>query len=333
MAEKEEEVTSDVFVMEEVQEGIAEDESMEDDEDEEKVSIKAEKKAKALDKMNDVDPEEILKNYYETFTKEEKVWYRCKFCADWKTDYNSTMRDHVNSKHMRIMLKCTHCEFETLRFKTLNFHRRSKHNLSAMCCPQDKCTFKTILVERLRDHLIKKHEMERELAKESVAIMLVEGGEGVTCNLDDDLVKGCGKPKRMKSTRTSWASGWKNKAAPQRKTDEERQYRIIVNDQGEKTGVQCLYCDFATRLPSNMPGHINAKHLNKHIKCPECTFSTYYPKNLACHMKKLHGRSTRQCYFPNCKFRFFQDEKMHIHLMEKHNCVYDQVKNAIYIDV
>ena len=114
MAEKEEEVTSDVFVMEEVQEGIAEDESMEEDEDEEKVSLKAEKKAKALDKMNDVDPEEILKNYYETFTKEEKVWYRCKFCADWKTDYNSTMRDHVNSKHMRIMLKVnavTRCYF------------------------------------------------------------------------------------------------------------------------------------------------------------------------------------------------------------------------------
>lgn len=111
------------------------------------------------------------------------------------------------------IFQCTHCEFETLRFKTLNFHRRSKHNLSAMCCPQDKCTFKTILVERLRDHLIKKHEMERELAKESVAIMLVEGGEGVTCNLDDDLVKGCGKPKRMKTTRTTWPKGWKNTAS------------------------------------------------------------------------------------------------------------------------
>ena len=39
----------------------------------------------------------------------------CKHCANWKTDHNSTMRDHVNAKHMRMMLKCTHCVFETLR--------------------------------------------------------------------------------------------------------------------------------------------------------------------------------------------------------------------------
>lgn len=109
MAEKEEEVTS-VFIMEEeegdFEEETVEDEVMESMEDAEKIATsQAAKKAKALDKMNDVDPEEILKNYYETFTKEEKVWYRCKFCSDWKTDYNSTMRDHVNSKHMRIMLK------------------------------------------------------------------------------------------------------------------------------------------------------------------------------------------------------------------------------------
>ena len=29
----------------------------------------------------------------------------------------------------------------------------------------------------------------------------------------------------------------------------------------------------------------------------------------------------------------FQDDKMHVHLMEKHNCVYDEVRNAIIVDM
>ena len=79
-----------------------------------------------------------------------------------------------------------------------------------------------------------------------------------------------------------------------------------MDEAGNRTGVQCLYCEFTTRLPSNMPGHVNAKHLGKSVKCPECSFTTFYPKNLACHVKKLHGRSTRQCFMERCKFRFFQ---------------------------
>jgi len=290
------------------------------------------------DTQGDIDPEEVLKTYYETYTKEEKTWYSCKHCANWKTDHNSTMRDHVNAKHMRMMLKCTHCVFETLRFKTLNFHRRKFHNLSAMSCPVEGCSYKTILQERLRDHLIRKHGMARESAKATVADILqsqggvMEDGQ-ILCNLDDELQYGSAKPRRMKSTRTSWPSGWKHKDRFPRKTDEERQYRLVLDEAGNRTGVQCLYCEFTTRLPSNMPGHVNAKHLGKSVKCPECSFTTFYPKNLACHVKKLHGRSTRQCFMERCKFRFFQDDKMHVHLMEKHNCVYDEVRNAIIVDM
>ena len=29
----------------------------------------------------------------------------------------------------------------------------------------------------------------------------------------------------------------------------------------------------------------------------------------------------------------FQDDKMHVHLMEKHNCIYDEVRNAIIVDM
>ena len=284
---------------------------------------------------DDVDPEELLKTYYTTHTEDEKIWYSCKTCEKYRTEFNSTMRDHVNSKHMRIMLKCTHCEFETLRFKTLNFHRRSKHNLSAMACVVEKCGFKSILVEKLRDHLVKRHKFEREDAKERIGSMLNEqavDGSVASCNLDEELQMQAGKPRRMKSNKVVWSgTGWKGRG--QRKTDEERQYRILLDEEGKMKGAQCLYCDFVTRLPSNMPGHVNSKHLGKQLKCPECSFSTFYPKNLAVHMKKLHGRNTRKCVVPDCKFRCIQDERMHIHLMEKHNCIYDEVKNAIYIDI
>ena len=41
--------------------------------------------------------------------------------------------------------------------------------MSAMSCPVEGCSFKTILQERLRDHLIRKHGMTRESAKATVA--------------------------------------------------------------------------------------------------------------------------------------------------------------------
>ena len=52
----------------------------------------------------------------------------------------------------------------------------------------------------------------------------MEDGQ-ILCNLDDELQYGSAKPRRMKSTRTSWPSGWKHKDRFPRKTDEERQYR------------------------------------------------------------------------------------------------------------
>ena len=274
--------------------------------------------------MEEVDPEEILKTYYDTHTQDsEQIWYSCKICEGYRTDFNSTMRDHVNSKHMKVMLKCTHCPFETLRFKTLNFHRRSKHNLSAMSCWVEKCNFKTILVERMRDHLVKKHSVDVEEAKKQMAEMLQKQDASLSRDLDEKLTRSSGKPKRIQKLGTRG----------QRKTDEERQYKTIFDDSGKSKGVQCLYCDFTSKLPSNMPGHVNAKHLGKQLRCSECSFSTFYPKNLAVHMKKLHGRSTRKCFLPDCKFRYIQDEKMHIHLVEKHGCTYDEQRNAIFVDL
>ena len=291
---------------------------------------------KSKEVSDDVDPEELLKNYYVTHKKQEKIWFSCKTCKNFETQYNPTMRDHINSKHMRILLKCTHCDFQTLRFKELNLHRRIRHKLSAMSCFIDKCGFKSILVEKLRDHLIKRHKIEREDAKERIANMLNEqasDGSVASCNLDEELHMQIGKLKRNRNMRGRGPGRGPSSGRCQRKTDEERQYRVLVDDDGKMKGAQCLYCDFVTRLPSSMPGHVNSKHLGKQLKCPECSFSTYYPKNLAVHMKKLHGRSTRKCVVPDCKFRCLQDERMHIHLMEKHNCIYDEVKNAIYVDI
>ena len=135
-----------------------------------------------------------------------------------------------------------------------------------------------------------------------------------------------GKTKTVAAPPTKLPNG-------QRKTDEQRQYKSIFDDNGKVLYVQCLYCDFTTKLTSNMPGHLNSKHFNRQIKCEECPFSTYYPKNLAVHMKKLHARVTRRCAVPGCKFRSIEDSRMNNHLVEKHGGMYDTAQNAIFVDI
>ena len=104
------------------------------------------------------DPEEVLKSYYNTHSNSfGDMWYICKTCPTFRTSHNSTMRDHVNCLHLKSLLKCTHCEFETYRFKTLNCHRKQVHDVAAMKCWVEKCNFKTILTDRMIKHGIKKH--------------------------------------------------------------------------------------------------------------------------------------------------------------------------------
>ena len=109
-----------------------------------------------------VDPEEALKSFYTTHANTlGDSWYICKKCPTFKTSHNSTLRDHVNVEHMKISLKCTHCDFETLRFKTLNSHRKQSHGLGAFACWMEKCSFKSILTPKMLDHLMKKHNLSR----------------------------------------------------------------------------------------------------------------------------------------------------------------------------
>merc|ERR1719414_1503986 len=129
---------------------------------------------------------------------------------------------------MKIPLKCTHCDFETLRFKTLNSHRKQYHGLGAFQCWMDKCNFKTVLTPRMLDHLIKKHNLSREEAVSSVETLIAAqpvkqtkqkrkhyGGEA-----SGDGGGGGGTPSQPARPRA------------QRKTDEERQYRIHYNEEG-----------------------------------------------------------------------------------------------------
>ena len=56
--------------------------------------------------------ENVFKQFYDTHTNSlGDTWYSCNRCASYKTEFNSTMRDHVNSKHLKIALKCTHVSF------------------------------------------------------------------------------------------------------------------------------------------------------------------------------------------------------------------------------
>lgn len=278
---------------------------------------------------DDVDPEEMLKAYYTTHSNTlGDSWFICKKCPTFKTSHNSTLRDHINVEHMKIPLRCTHCDFETFRFKTLNSHRKQHHGLNAFACWMDRCNFKTILTPRMLDHLVKKHELSKEEAIRSVETLIAA----------QPTTSGSSTKKRGHNFAKGVSPGYVGKDGlvrprAQRKTDEERQYRIHYNEDGKVGCYQCLYCEFTTKMSQNIPGHVNAKHLGKQIKCEECSFSTYYPKNLAVHMKKLHGKTGRVCAVPGCKFKAIQDERMNNHLMEKHGGRYDDEKNTIFVDL
>jgi len=277
--------------------------------------------------MELVDPEEMLKAYYTTHSNTlGDSWFICKKCPTFKTSHNSTLRDHINVEHMKIPLRCTHCDFETLRFKTLNSHRKSHHGLGAFVCYMDKCNFKTILTPRMTDHLVKKHELSVDDAINAVNTLIAS----------QPATSGVAKPRRRNEHLGGIGEGSpvkEFKPRAQRKTDEERQYRIHYNEDGRVGCYQCLYCEFTTKMSQNISGHVNAKHLGKQIKCEECSFSTYYPKNLAVHYKKLHHKTGRVCAVPGCKFKAIQDERMNNHLIEKHGGRYDDEKNTIFVDL
>ena len=275
------------------------------------------------------DPEELLKTYYTSHSNTlGDSWYICKKCPAFKTSHNSTMRDHINVEHMKIALKCTHCDFETLRFKTLNSHRKQYHGLGAFACWMEKCSFKTILTPRMMDHLAKKHGLSQDEAAQSIEALISSQPVKQT-----ERRRKFAPRERLTGKKRMDAFQMGGGIRAQRKTDEERQYKIHYGEDGRAAFYQCLYCDFTSKMSQNIAGHVNAKHLGRQIKCEECSFSTFYPKNLAVHLKKLHGKVGKRCAVPGCKFRSIQDERMNSHLMEKHGGMYDNGKNTIFVDL
>ena len=57
------------------------------------------------------------------------------------------------------------CTFQTYRAKELNTHRRTFHQIAALQCCVEMCPFKTILAEKMIDHLEKKHFLRPEDAQ------------------------------------------------------------------------------------------------------------------------------------------------------------------------
>ena len=92
-----------------------------------------------------------------------EIWYGCSECPGYKTKFGAVIRDHINSKHLKASLKCTHCSFTSFRAKLLNTHRSKHHQIPAMICTakirgKRECMYRTIVAEKLEEHLEKKHK-------------------------------------------------------------------------------------------------------------------------------------------------------------------------------
>jgi len=92
-------------------------------------------------------------------TPDGKKMFSCSLC-DFETKFGGTIHDHINAIHRKVKHKCTECDFETMYLKTLTYHRTKKHGVKAINCPVRTCKFKTIVEDKLRDHLATKHRGE-----------------------------------------------------------------------------------------------------------------------------------------------------------------------------
>ena len=112
-----------------------------------------EDKAK-LDQERGYTIETLAKMSKSSGSKGEKV-FRCVECA-FQTPYDSTMADHVNSEHKRIPLECTECDYVCFKWKQIHLHRRKKHLMKGMKCPE--CNFKGVVIWQMEKHLDEKHD-------------------------------------------------------------------------------------------------------------------------------------------------------------------------------
>ena len=109
-----------------------------------------------------VDVEAELVKYYTTHKNSiGDTWFTCNMCPEQRIKYSSSLRDHINAEHLQVELACTHCDFTTYRFKSLNLHRKKDHGLGGFSCWLGKCGFKTILKPRMLKHLMQKHQFKR----------------------------------------------------------------------------------------------------------------------------------------------------------------------------
>jgi len=305
--------------------------------------------------------ENVFKQFYDTHTNSlGDTWYSCNRCASYKTEFNSTMRDHVNSKHLKIALKCTHCTFQTYRAKELNTHRRTFHQIAALQCCVEMCPFKTILAEKMIDHLEKKHFLRPEDAQATAqniiacqqpagpprmaapapphppTITRVTQVEGYK---DPELLEAAagasrgqyGQPekKRAKYYFLPTTKPGKRKLKNP-KSEDCKLFKPVVTQEGIIITYKCTFCDY-TGHNSTMITHINASHQDMMMKCPECDFTTFYQKNLATHAKKRHTMTNRRCIVPDCNYVCINDDAMQIHVMSKHANLYDDKKHAIVV--
>jgi len=302
--------------------------------------------------------ESVFKQYYDTHTNSlGDTWYSCNRCEEsYRTEFNSTMRDHVNSKHLKIALKCTHCTFQTYRAKELNTHRRTYHQITALRCCVELCPFKTILAEKLVDHLEKKHQCRPEDAQATAQnIIACQQPSG------PPTTRAIGMAAAYSSVKEDWKNQRVMKEEPSEqsstplsprkrakyyflpttkpgkrprmknpKSDDCKLFKPVVTQDGVLVTYKCSFCDY-TGHDSTMSSHINSAHQDRIMKCPECDFVTFYQKNLATHAKKRHAVANRRCIVPECGYVCLNDDSMQIHVMSKHANLYDDKKHAIVV--
>ena len=282
----------------------------------------------------------LFQSYYDAHVNDFGEYsFVCKYCPSYKTDNEKTMRDHVNQKHLKVKLKCTHCKYEAYRAKDLQTHRRYVHNINPLECCVEFCPFKTVLAEKLQDHLETIHQVEKSNAAEATQQIIANqqpsgpprkapGGKpppGLNCANKTLQSKGKAKHFFLASSRPQR----RMPKVKNHKADDMKLYK--VTEIGDQTVYECTFCKGHTMTEQEIKSHISTSHKDFCLKCPECDFTAFHQKAINIHVKKKHGQTKRKCIVPDCKFECFSNDNLEVHLLSKHGSLYDEKKHAIVV--
>jgi len=212
-----------------------------------------------------------------------ETFYICKAAVGctYRAKSKINARDHVNSQHLKKLIRCNQCPMAYLRFKGYQEHFVRHHQKSAYACTFQDCDYKNYVADEMVEHYKVKHETDE----------VPEAYRPIDPSIPPALAGTADSKPFKKNSVCGLSEESKQLQAQDRKFILSQAILLKNPETGKIANYKCSECGLETTKAQGFVSHYKSKHgaaAHQLEKCPLCDLESKWPSYIRTHLIKVH---------------------------------------------